>query len=75
MEPGQPWQVLPALPAWQVIQLPRPFSHHDDGNPGGGLPDDGTAQRAQELVSAYCRSAPPRSPSPGSGSMLAARCG
>src|SRR5882724_11930120 len=58
MGPGQPWQVLPALPAWQVTQLPRPFSHHDDGGPGGMLPGDGTAQRAQDLVSAYCRSAP-----------------
>jgi hypothetical protein len=57
MGPGQPWQVLPALPAWQVTQLPRPFSHHD-GNPDGRLADDGTAQRAQELVSAYCRAAP-----------------
>jgi hypothetical protein len=73
MGPGQLWQVLPALPAWQVTQLPRPFSRHGDGNPDSGLPDDGTAQRAQELVSAYA--APPRSPLPGSGSMLAARCG
>jgi hypothetical protein len=57
MEPGQPWQVLPALPAWQVTQLPRPSSH-DDGNPDSRIADDGTAQRAQELVSAYCRAAP-----------------
>ena len=53
MAAGQPWQVLPALPAWQVTQLPRPPQRHDDGPP-----DDGTAQRAQELVSAWCRSAP-----------------
>jgi hypothetical protein len=54
----EPWQVLSALPAWQVTQLPRPAQLGDDGHLGGGAPDDGTIQRAQELVSAYCRSAP-----------------
>jgi hypothetical protein len=56
--PGQqPWQVLSALPAWQVTQIPRP-PHRDDGRGDGRPPDDGIMQRAQELVSAYCRSAP-----------------
>jgi uncharacterized protein len=59
MEPGQqPWSVMSALPAWQVTQLPRPASPGDDGHPAGLSPRDGTARRAQELVSAYCRSAP-----------------
>ncbi len=58
MEPvPQPWQLLSGLPAWQVTHLPRPprrdGQRGDDGSAG-----DGTAQRAAELVSAYCRSAP-----------------
>jgi hypothetical protein len=48
-----PWNVLATLPAWQVTQLPRPPRPREDG-----ATDDGVVQRAQELVSAYCRSAP-----------------
>jgi hypothetical protein len=51
----QPWQVLSALPAWQVTEVPRAAR---DGRGGDGVPGTGTAQRAQELVSAWCRSAP-----------------
>jgi hypothetical protein len=58
MEPGQqPWQVLSALPAWQVTHIPRP-PHHDGKRSDDGQPGDGVVQRAAELVSAYCRSAP-----------------
>jgi hypothetical protein len=41
----QPWELLSGLPAWQVTELPR-----DD--------QDGTARRAQELVSAWCQATP-----------------
>ncbi len=58
MVPGQPWQVMPTLPAWQVTQLPRPVECRDNARLDGWLPDDGTAQRARELVSGNCRSAP-----------------
>jgi hypothetical protein len=56
VEPAKPWQVLSALPAWQVTQLPRP-DRGDDERWDGGLPSHGTAQRAAELTSAWCRSA------------------
>jgi hypothetical protein len=56
VEPAKPWQVLSALPGWQVTQLPRP-DRGDDERGVGGLPGDGTAQRAAELTSAWCRSA------------------
>jgi uncharacterized protein len=54
--PGpEPWQVLSALPAWQVTQVPRPPG--GERRPDGGSRDDGVARRAQELVSAHCRAA------------------
>jgi hypothetical protein len=53
----QPWQALSALPAWQLTQVPRP-ARGDDGRLGERPAGDGMAQRAAELVSAYCRSAP-----------------
>ncbi|MCW2933074.1 MAG: L-serine dehydratase [Actinomycetia bacterium] len=49
----RPWQVLSALPAWQLTQVHRVAQPCDDGPAG-----DGAAQRAAELVSAWCRSAP-----------------
>jgi uncharacterized protein len=54
----QPWQVLSALPAWQLTQIPRTSQRRDDGHPEDGPAGDGAAQRAAELVSAWCRSAP-----------------
>ena len=58
MEPGQqPWQILSALPVWQVTHIPRP-PHHDSKRDDDEQPGDGVVQRAAELVSAYCRSAP-----------------
>ena len=54
----QPWQVLSALPAWQLTQVPRPAQHRDDGHPDDSGPGDGAVRRAAELVSAWCRSAP-----------------
>jgi uncharacterized protein len=56
VEPGKPWQVLSALPAWQVTQLPR-RDRGEDERWVGGLPGEGTAQRVAELTSAWCRSA------------------
>jgi DNA helicase HerA-like ATPase len=48
MGTGQhPWQVLSRLPAWQVIEVPRPSRDHSS------LRDMGAAQRVQALVSAY----------------------
>ena len=58
MEPGKPWQLLSALPAWQLTQIPRVPQRDDDARPGDWAGGDGTTQRAAELVSAYCRSAP-----------------
>jgi uncharacterized protein len=43
----QPWQVLSALPAWQVSEVPRPDGDRSQGR------DTGTAQRVQALASAY----------------------
>ena len=54
----QLWEVLSGLPAWQLTQVPRPSPRRDEARPGDRAPDDGTAQRAAELVSAWCRSAP-----------------
>jgi len=57
--PGQhPWQVLSALPAWQVTQVPRDRGSGDDGHLDDGPAGDGAARRSAELVSAWCRSAP-----------------
>jgi hypothetical protein len=39
-------------------QVPRSAQHRDGERRDGGTPDYGTAQRTQELVSAWCRSAP-----------------
>ena len=54
----QLWQVLSGLPAWQVTQVPRPPERRDDGHPGQVPGGGGTMQRAAELTSAWCRSAP-----------------
>jgi hypothetical protein len=54
----QLWEVLSGLPAWQLTQVPRPSVRRDEARSGDRAPDDGTAQRAAELVSAWCRSAP-----------------
>jgi hypothetical protein len=57
MIPGQePWQVVSALPAWQLTQVPRPPQRDDEDRPGG--PGNGAVQRAAELTSAWCRAAP-----------------
>jgi uncharacterized protein len=48
MSGPQPWQVLTALPAWQITEIPRP---RDAGHDGGAR-DTGAAQRVQALVSA-----------------------
>ena len=53
----EPWQVLSALPAWQLTQVPRIPSQRDETRSGDKAPGDGTAQRTAELVSAWCRSA------------------
>jgi uncharacterized protein len=59
MSPGQqPWDVLSALPAWQLTEVPRAPQRRDEGGPDERAPGDGAAQRAAELVSAYCRGAP-----------------
>jgi len=56
MVPDQhPWRVLSALPAWQLTQVPRPQRRDDDDEAG---PRNGSAQRAAELTSAWCRAAP-----------------
>jgi uncharacterized protein len=52
----QPWQVVSALPAWQLTQVPRPPQRDDEDRPGG--PGNGGVQRAAELTSAWCRAAP-----------------
>ncbi len=54
----QPWRVLSVLPAWQLTQVPRPQQRRDERRPDDSAPGDGAVQRAAELVSAYCRSAP-----------------
>jgi hypothetical protein len=57
MIPGQhPWQVVSALPAWQLTQVPRPPQRDDEDRPG--VPGSGGVQRAAELTSAWCRAAP-----------------
>jgi hypothetical protein len=59
MVPGQqPWQVLSALPAWQLTQIPRVPQHGDDARLDDGACGDGRTQRAAELISAWCRPAP-----------------
>ena len=59
MAPGQePWQVLSALPAWRVTQIPRAPQPDGDARLDDRSTNEGAMQRAQELVSAYCRSAP-----------------
>jgi len=54
----QPWQVLSALPAWQLTQVPRAPQPRDQARAEGKAPGDGAVQRAAELTSAWCRSAP-----------------
>ena len=37
MVPGQqPWQVLSALPAWQLTEVPRPPQRRDEAGPMSG---------------------------------------
>jgi Helicase HerA, central domain len=54
----QPWQVLSALAAWQLTQVPRNQQHSDEPRPDDRALGDGTVQRAAELASAWCRPAP-----------------
>jgi uncharacterized protein len=54
----QPWQVLSALPAWQLTQVPRAPQPRDEGRPDDRIPGDVTAQRAAELTSVSCMPAP-----------------
>jgi len=54
----QPWQALSALPAWQLTQIPRAPQPRDQARAEGKAPGDGAVQRAAELASAWCRSAP-----------------
>src|ERR1700731_1788925 len=54
----QLWQVLSALPAWQLTQVLRTSQRHDDGDRDDGPAHDGAVERTAELVSAYWRSAP-----------------
>jgi uncharacterized protein len=54
----QPWQVLSALPAWQLTQVPRPPQPRDDARPDDRPSGDGAVQRAAELASVFCRPAP-----------------
>ncbi len=59
MGPGQqPWEVLSALPAWQLTEVPRAPQRRDESGPDERPSGDGAVQRAAELVSAYCRGAP-----------------
>ena len=59
MVPGQqPWDVLSALPAWQLTEVPRAPQRRDESGPDERTSADGAVQRAAELVSAYCRGAP-----------------
>src|SRR5215472_15065635 len=59
MDAGQqPWQVMSALPAWQLTQVPRAPQQHDDGHLSDHGPGGRAAQRSAELISAWCRSAP-----------------
>ena len=53
----QAWRALSALPTWQVTQVPRAPQRQDEAHHDGAC-DDGAAQRAAELVSAYWRGAP-----------------
>jgi len=48
-----PWTVLAGLPAWQVLEIPRP--DHDDASAGR---DDGGARRAQALTAAFSTGSP-----------------
>jgi hypothetical protein len=57
MTPGQePWRVLSVLPAWQLTEVTRPPQPRDGEQAND--PGDQGAQRAAELTSAWCRSAP-----------------
>ena len=59
MGPGQqPWQVLSALPAWQLTEVPRAPQRPGEAGPDERAPADGAARRAAELASAWCRGAP-----------------
>jgi len=59
MGPGQqPWDVLSALPAWQLTEVSRAPQRRDESGPDERPSGDGAVQRAAELTSAYCRGAP-----------------
>ena len=69
----QPWQVLSALPAWQLTQVPRSARRRDDEHADDSGSGDGTRGGPRNW---YRRGAgPPRSPSHGCGNGLAARSG
>jgi hypothetical protein len=54
----QPWQVLSALPAWQLTQVPRAQQSSDEARPDDRAAGQRAVQRAAELVSAWCRRSP-----------------
>src|SRR5258708_4069063 len=54
----QPWQVLSALPAWQLTQVTRAPGRGDNGHPDHSSRDDGAARRGPGLGSAAGRAAP-----------------
>jgi uncharacterized protein len=58
VQPQQPWQVLSALPAWQLTQVPRAPQPRDGARPDDRTPGDGAVQRAAGLTSEWCRGAP-----------------
>jgi hypothetical protein len=51
-----PWQVVSALPAWQLTQVTRPPQPRDGDRPDA--PGGQSVQRSAELTSAWCRAAP-----------------
>ncbi|HLK73636.1 MAG TPA: ATP-binding protein [Streptosporangiaceae bacterium] len=50
---GSAWQVLQALPAWQITELPRRVHARSDSADGQDRADRGINQRLQALVSAF----------------------
>ena len=55
---GSAWQVLQALPAWQITELPRRTHARSDSADGQDQADRGVNQRLQALVSAFHYGAP-----------------
>ena len=50
---GSAWQVLQALPAWQITELPRRVHARSDSPDIQDQADRGVNQRLQALVSAF----------------------